>query len=123
MKIKLLVLSVILLLVSCDSPVIGPVQPPVNEVYNNQSNPYQFMGGINLYASADEAFSNRNSARPYFKSVNGIVVADTLYDNAINSKPIRGNDSWITIRKVNENNTWYSVKLNSKGVILEIKNH
>jgi hypothetical protein len=82
-----------------------------------------FMGGINLYATAEEAYQNRNSARPYFKSVNNIVVSDTLYDNAVNNKPIRGNETWICIRKLNENSTWYSVKLDSKGAILEVKNH
>ena len=114
---KYILILIALSLSYCTPSVTLPTQTSTN-VTPNANAKYFYMGTEGLYASATDAYNNRNSGRPYYRDLPVIEVGMSLYNSQSTTDPIKGNNQWVCITTDN-GQTWVSLQINSFGLIVK----
>jgi len=120
----------------CPEPSATPTNTPTPTITPSRSTPtptptntptptftsYIYAGTANTYASDTLACSNKNCARPYYKSIPSWAIGTIVYDDSGLTTPFNGGSNWIAVDTATgaycSGSGWAAIQVDSSGVIL-----
>ena len=108
------------------TPTITPSRTTPTPTPTNTPTPtftsYIYAGTANTYASDILACTNKNCARPYYKSIPSWAVSTIVYDDSGLTTPFNGGSNWIAVDTATgaycSGSGWAAIQVDSSGVIL-----